>query len=36
MSEVLTELLAGNDAWGSVKELNLEIDAVKRKPEDVA
>lgn len=36
MSEVLTELLAGNDAWGSVKELNLEIEAVKWKLEVVA
>ena len=36
VSEVLTELLAGDDARGSVKELNLEIEAVKRKLEVVA
>jgi len=36
VGEVLTELLAGDDARGSVKELNLEIEAVRRKLEVVA
>ncbi|CUS11432.1 unnamed protein product [Tuber aestivum] len=36
VGEVLTELLAGDDARGSVKELNLEIEVVKRKLEVVA
>ena len=32
-SGVLARLLAGDDARGSVKKLNLEIEAIKRKPE---
>ncbi|KAG0643284.1 hypothetical protein HOY80DRAFT_473325 [Tuber brumale] len=34
--ELLTELLAGDDSRGSVKELNLEIEVVRRKLEVVA
>ena len=33
---MLTELLAGIDAWGPIKELNLEIEAVERKLEVVS
>ncbi|RPA93488.1 hypothetical protein L873DRAFT_1704911 [Choiromyces venosus 120613-1] len=36
VNELLEQLLAGDDARGSVKELNAEIEAVKRKLEVVA
>ncbi|KAG0133641.1 hypothetical protein HOY82DRAFT_257638 [Tuber indicum] len=36
VGELLTELLAGDDSQGSVKELNLEIEVVRRKLQVVA